>query len=62
MSPRNKRLEQPEPAENTPIRKWKRKEPASNAYRKSKGGFGVKDLPSGTITQHRAKPGKTSPQ
>jgi hypothetical protein len=62
MAQRNKRLEQPEPAADTPIRKWKRKEPASNAYRKTKGGFSGKDLPSGTITQHRAKPGRTSPQ
>lgn len=62
MSPRNKRLEQPEPAEDAPIKKWKRKEPAPTSYRKPKGGFGAKDLPSGAITQHRAKPGKTSSQ
>ena len=62
MASRNRRLEQAEPKGDTPLKAWKRKEPAPSRYRKEKGGFKAKDLPRGTITQHRAKPGMTSPQ
>jgi hypothetical protein len=60
MSPRNRKLEQAKPKEDTPVKAWKRKESAAPTYRQK--GFGVKDLPRGTITQHRAKPGVTTPQ
>ena len=60
MAPRDKRLEQSAPRADSPIKKWKREQPAPSTY---KGKFKPKqDLPRGTITQNRAKPGKTSPQ
>jgi hypothetical protein len=60
MAPRNRELEQPKPKADTPVRKWQRQHPAATQPRKTK--FGAKDLPPRVITQHRAKPGRTSPQ
>jgi hypothetical protein len=60
MAPRNRKLEQAKPKERTPLKDWKRKEPSPPTYKQK--GFSGKDLPRGTITQHRAKPGVTSPQ
>jgi hypothetical protein len=60
MAPRDRRLEQAKPKQDTPVKAWKRKEPSPPTYRKK--GFSGKDLPRGKITQNRAKPGMTSPQ
>jgi hypothetical protein len=60
MASRNRKLEQAKPKGETPLKAWKRKEAHSPTYRQK--GFGAKDLPRGTITQHRAKPGVTTPQ
>ena len=60
MAPRNRRLEQAKPKEDSPVKAWERKRPSSKRYREK--GFSGKDLPRGTITQNRAKPGMTSPQ
>jgi hypothetical protein len=60
MAPRNRRLEQAKPKEDTPAKAAKRREPSTKKYQTK--GFGAKDLPSGKITQNRAKPGMTSPQ
>jgi hypothetical protein len=60
MAPRDRRLEQRVPKEDTPAKAAKRREPPAKKYQVK--GFGAKDLPRGKITQHRAKPGMTSPQ
>jgi hypothetical protein len=60
MSPRERRLEQAKPKQDSPVKAWKRKAPASTSYKQK--GFTGKDLPRGTVTQNRAKPGMTSPQ
>lgn len=60
MAPRNRRLEQAKPKDDTPLKAWKRKEPSPPTYRQK--GFSGKDLPRGKVTQHRARPGSTSPQ
>jgi hypothetical protein len=60
MAPHRRRsLEQAKPKQS-PVKDWKRKEPSPPTYRQK--GFSSKDLPRGTITQNRAKPGMTSPQ
>ena len=54
-----RRFEQQVPKGDTPAKAAKRKEPASP--RSYKGNFKPKkDLPTGTIEQHRAKSGRTS--
>jgi hypothetical protein len=58
MSPRNRRLEQAKPVQDSPAKAWQRKDP-NVPVRKTK--FAAKDLPR-TVAQHRAKPGMTSPQ
>jgi hypothetical protein len=60
MATRNRRLEQAKPKQDTPVKAWKRKAPSQSRYREK--GFSGKDLPRGTITQNRAKPGMTTPQ
>jgi hypothetical protein len=60
MSPRNRRLEQAQPKGDSPRKVRKREMPAASTYKQK--GFSGKDLPKGTVTQHRAKPGMTSPQ
>jgi hypothetical protein len=57
---RDPRLEQAKPKEDSPVKAWKRKEPAGSTYKR--GGFSAKDLPKGKITQNRAKPGMTTPE
>jgi hypothetical protein len=54
MTPRNKRLEQAKPKEDTPAKVAKR-----NETDRTPGKF---KLPKGKIAQHKAKPGMTSPQ
>ena len=60
MAPRNRSLEQSKPKGDTPAKAAKRKESAGKTYQSK--GFGPKDLPRGTITQNRARPGRTSQQ
>jgi hypothetical protein len=59
MALRNRKLEQAEPRAGTPVKKFARKHPVPTGG-KPKGKFDTADLPTGTITQHRARPGRTS--
>jgi hypothetical protein len=60
MSPRDRRLEQGKAPVGSPAAKEKHRKGKSSTYPgKFKPG---KDLPNGTVKQHRAKPGMTSPQ
>ena len=60
MAPRNRKLEQARPKQDTPLKAWKRKEPPSAKYRQK--GFSGKNLPRGKIPSHPMKPGMTTPQ
>jgi hypothetical protein len=60
MAPRDKRLEQQQPAGDSPAKAWQRKHGKGKSYA---GKFKPeRDTPKGTVKQHRAKPGMTSPQ
>ena len=61
MASRDKRLEQAKPGKKTPVKQWERKRDPPGKFGKT-GKRGSKHLPSGTIAQHRAKPGMTSSQ
>jgi len=58
MKNRNPRLEQQKPKGDSPAKAAKRHE-TDTRY---PGKFKKSDLPKGTVAQHKAKPGMTSPQ